>query len=85
MKGGNIEVAAAFGLLDNDDDVEEVLCTCRGNLQVIYITLWNKPFSFKHIDTGSFGGLLNKQDKPHYTELNDDECNSSNDKTMQPI
>ena len=72
----------AFSLLCNDDDIEEVLCTCQGNLKVIYTTLQNKPWAFKHIDTSSLGGLLNKQDKPNYTELDDDEHNLPNDKDM---
>ena len=74
-KGKNSEAAAAFGLLDNDDDVEDVLCTCRGNLEVIYITLRNRPWAFKHIDVGSLAELLSKQSTPTYVELDEDECN----------
>ena len=81
----NIEAAAAFGLLDNDTDVEEVLCTYQGNLVVIYITLWKRPCAFKHIDTSSLEGLVNKQDKSNYTELDDDKCNLPNDKDSQSI
>ena len=54
-KGENIEAAAVFGLLDNDDDVKEVLYKFRGDLEVIYITLRNRIWAFKHMDTGSLG------------------------------
>ena len=74
-KGMNSEAAAAFGLLDNDDDVEDVLCTCRGNLEVIYITLRNRPWAFKHIDVGSLAELLSKQATPNYVESDEDEGN----------
>ena len=41
-----------------------------------------RHWAFKHVDTGSLRGLLNKQDKPNYTELDDHECNLPNDKDM---
>ena len=54
-KDKNTEAAATFGLLDNDDDVKEVLYKFRGDLEVIYITLRNRIWAFKHMDTGSLG------------------------------
>ena len=77
-----IEAAAAFGLLDNDDDVEEFFCTCRDDLEVICITLRIRSWAFKHIDTSILGGLLNNPDKPNYMELDDEKCNLPNDKDI---
>ena len=72
-KGMNSEAAAAFGLLDNDDGVEDMLCTYQRNLEVIYVTLRNRPWAFKHIGVGSLAELLSKQATPNYVESDEDE------------
>ena len=34
-----VAVNIVFGVIDNDDDIEEILCACQGNLKLVYITL----------------------------------------------
>ena len=61
-------VAPIFAMLEGDDDVREIICTYRGNLEVIYLTLLNKPWVFKHIDIKSLEMVLKSQAKPKYND-----------------
>ena len=66
--GNNRNVLPIFAMLEDDDDVKDIICTCRGNLEVIYLTLLNKPWVFKHIDIKSLEMVLKSQAKPKYND-----------------
>ena len=58
--GNTTSVNRVFGALENDDDIEDILCTCREDLQLVYTILNTKPTIFAHIDNADLVAKLDK-------------------------
>ena len=37
--GNRIGAGVMFGFLTDDDHIEDMICTCRGNIELMYVTL----------------------------------------------
>ena len=68
-KGNRTSAGVVFGYLTDDDHIEDIICTCRGNVELMYITLLNKPHVFKHMDISAICDIFAQQDKIDYSEI----------------
>ena len=67
--GDRNSAGVVFGYLTDDDHIEDLICTCRGNVELMYVTLLNKPHVFKHMDISAICDKLAEQEKIDYTEM----------------
>ena len=68
-KGDRTSAGVVFGCLTDDDHIEDIICTCRGNVELMYVTLLNKPHVFKHMDISAICDKMAEQEKIDYTEM----------------
>ena len=67
-KGNRIGARVLFGFLTDDDHIESMICTCRGNIELMYVTLLNKPHVFKHMDISAICEVFSQQETINYCE-----------------
>ena len=78
-KSGNASaINIIFGVLDNDHEINDIVCTYRGGLQLAYITLKAKDTIFAHINNSELAKRLEEQDMQSHPnwDVNDDESKS---------
>ena len=67
-KAGNISTfIRVFGSLDNDENIEEMLCIYRGNLRLMYTALNAEPKILAHLNNIDLVKELDEQDSRAYS------------------